>query len=50
MHPRKRPRKNASTMKLVGKLLARFRTEAGMTQAELAQATGVQEDTIASIE
>ncbi|GGU91474.1 transcriptional regulator [Streptomyces cavourensis] len=37
-------------MKLVGKLLARFRTEAGMTQAELAQAAGVQEDTIASIE
>ncbi|SCD36422.1 DNA-binding transcriptional regulator, XRE-family HTH domain [Streptomyces sp. DvalAA-19] len=50
MHPRKRPRKNASTMKLVGKLLARFRTEAGMTQAELALAAGVQEDTIASIE
>ncbi|MCI4039618.1 helix-turn-helix domain-containing protein [Streptomyces sp. TRM75563] len=50
MHPRKRQRKNASTMKLVGKLLARFRTEAGMTQVELALASGVQEDTIASIE
>ncbi len=50
MHPRKRQRKNASTMKLVGKLLARFRTEAGMTQVELALAAGVQEDTIASIE
>lgn len=50
MHPRKRQRKNASTMKLVGKLLARFRTEAGMTQVELAQASGVQEDTIASVE
>ncbi|WP_324605935.1 Scr1 family TA system antitoxin-like transcriptional regulator [Streptomyces sp. CNS654] len=37
-------------MKLVGKLLARFRTEAGMTQVELALAAGVQEDTIASIE
>ncbi|MFH9266104.1 Scr1 family TA system antitoxin-like transcriptional regulator [Streptomyces sp. NPDC017546] len=37
-------------MKLVGKLLARFRTEAGMTQVELAQAAGVQEDTIASVE
>lgn len=31
-------------------LLARFRTEAGMTQAELTQASGVQEDTIASVE
>lgn len=50
MHPRKRQRKNASTMKLVGKLLARFRTEAGMTQVELALASGVQEDTIASVE
>lgn len=50
MHPRKRQRKNASTMKLVGKLLARFRTEAGMTQVELALAAGVQEDTIASAE
>ncbi|RPK81942.1 hypothetical protein EES46_28335 [Streptomyces sp. ADI98-10] len=35
MHPRKRQRKNASTMKLVGKLLARFRKEAGLTQTEL---------------
>lgn len=50
MHPRKRQRKNASTMKLVGKLLARFRKEAGLTQTELAQAAGVQEDTIASVE
>ncbi|CAM5513426.1 hypothetical protein GCM10010253_44480 [Streptomyces badius] len=50
MHPRKRQRKYASTMKLVGKLLARFRAEAGMTQVELALAAGVQEDTIASIE
>lgn len=50
MHPRKRQRKNASTMKLVGKLLARFRKEAGLTQTELAQASGVQEDTIASVE
>lgn len=50
MHPRKRQRKNASTMKLVGKLLARFRTEAGMTQVELALASGVQEDTIACVE
>ncbi|MFJ1801692.1 helix-turn-helix domain-containing protein [Streptomyces sp. NPDC088180] len=37
-------------MKLVGKLLARFRKEAGLTQTELAQAAGVQEDTIASVE
>lgn len=50
MHPRKRQRKNASTMKLVGKLLARFRKEAGLTQTELAQAAGVPEDTIASVE
>ncbi|MCC0578037.1 Scr1 family TA system antitoxin-like transcriptional regulator [Streptomyces californicus] len=50
MHPRKRQRKNASSMKLVGKLVARFRHEAGMTQGQLATAAGVQEDTISSIE
>ncbi|MFE2296111.1 Scr1 family TA system antitoxin-like transcriptional regulator [Streptomyces sp. NPDC059452] len=50
MHPRKRPRKNATAKKLVGKLVALFRIAAGLTQAQLADIAGVQEDTIASIE
>ncbi|MFJ1590996.1 Scr1 family TA system antitoxin-like transcriptional regulator [Kitasatospora albolonga] len=37
-------------MKLVGQLVALFRIEAGLTQAQLADIAGVQEDTIASIE
>ncbi|SFY37282.1 hypothetical protein SAMN02787144_102122 [Streptomyces atratus] len=32
MHPGKRKRKNASAMKLVGKLVAVFRRAAGLTQ------------------
>ncbi|AXG78468.1 helix-turn-helix domain-containing protein [Streptomyces paludis] len=50
MHPRKRPRKNASAMKLVGKLVARFREAAGLTQRELAERLNAHEETIASIE
>ncbi|MFC5799351.1 helix-turn-helix domain-containing protein [Streptomyces formicae] len=51
MHPRKkRQRKNASAMKLVGSLLACFREAAGLTQRELAGRICVGEDTIASIE
>ncbi|MFJ2116658.1 multiprotein-bridging factor 1 family protein, partial [Streptomyces sp. NPDC087850] len=50
MHPRKRPRKNASAMKLVGKLVARFREAAGLTQRELAERVSTHEETIASIE
>ncbi|MFD3654771.1 Scr1 family TA system antitoxin-like transcriptional regulator [Streptomyces sp. NPDC058620] len=50
MHPRKRQRKNASAMKLVGKLVGVFRTAAGLTQAQLAEMVGHQAETIASIE
>ncbi|MCX4770710.1 helix-turn-helix transcriptional regulator [Streptomyces sp. NBC_01260] len=50
MHPSNRQRKNASAMKLVGKLLGLFRVAAGLTQAQLANAVGVQVETIASIE
>ncbi|QNE76709.1 helix-turn-helix domain-containing protein [Streptomyces finlayi] len=50
MHPRKRQRKSASAMKLVGKLVGVFRTAAGLTQAQLAELVGHQAETIASIE
>lgn len=50
MHPRNRQRRNASAMKLVGKLVGVFRVAAGLTQAQLADAVGVQVETIASIE
>ncbi|WP_329591388.1 helix-turn-helix transcriptional regulator [Streptomyces sp. NBC_01362] len=50
MHPGKRKRKNASAMKLVGKLVALFRRAAGLTQSQLALLVGHQVETIASIE
>ncbi|GAA2975528.1 helix-turn-helix domain-containing protein [Streptomyces fulvorobeus] len=50
MHPRKRQRKNASAMKLVGKLVGVFRVAANLTQAQLAELVGLQVETIASIE
>ncbi|MGW0785229.1 helix-turn-helix domain-containing protein [Streptomyces sp. NPDC002913] len=50
MHPRKRQRKNASAMKLVGKLVGLFRITADLTQAQLADRASVQVETIASIE
>ncbi|WSD69129.1 helix-turn-helix transcriptional regulator [Streptomyces sp. NBC_01591] len=50
MHPGKRKRKNASAMKLVGKLVAVFRRAAGLTQTQLADLAGHQVETIASIE
>ncbi|MFF1686469.1 Scr1 family TA system antitoxin-like transcriptional regulator [Streptomyces sp. NPDC058254] len=51
MNPRKRPRrKNASAMKMVGALLAVFRSAAGFTQRALAERVVVDEETIASIE
>ncbi len=50
MHPRKRQRKNASAMKLVGALVARFREDAGLTQRELADRICAGEETVASIE
>lgn len=50
MHPRKRPRKNASAMRLVGAVLAQFRTSARLTQNALAELVGLDCETIASIE
>lgn len=50
MHPRKRQRKNASAMKLVGALVGQFREIAGLTQRELADRVCVHEETIASVE
>ncbi|MEV7406097.1 helix-turn-helix transcriptional regulator [Streptomyces sp. NPDC091267] len=50
MQPRKRQRKNASAMKLVGALVARFRTTAELTQRQLADQVCAQPETIASIE
>ncbi|MGW1183182.1 helix-turn-helix domain-containing protein [Streptomyces drozdowiczii] len=50
MQPRKRQRKNASAMKLVGALVARFRIAAEMTQRQLAEETCTQPETIASVE
>ncbi|MFJ2704646.1 Scr1 family TA system antitoxin-like transcriptional regulator [Streptomyces sp. NPDC087428] len=50
MHPRNRQRKNASAMKLVGALVARFRIAAGLTQRQLAEQACAQPETIASIE
>ncbi|MEK8143783.1 helix-turn-helix transcriptional regulator [Streptomyces sp. M10(2022)] len=50
MHPKKQQRKNASAMKLVGKLVGLFRVAADLTQAQLADRAAVQLETIASIE
>lgn len=50
MHPGKRRRKNASAMKLVGSLVARFRKVASLTQAQLADHVCAEPETIASIE
>ncbi|MER5550375.1 helix-turn-helix transcriptional regulator [Streptomyces sp. NPDC002793] len=50
MHPRNRQRRNASAMKLVGKLVGLFRVAADLTQAQLADRAAVQVETIASIE
>ncbi|ROQ68122.1 helix-turn-helix protein [Streptomyces sp. 840.1] len=50
MHPRNRQRKNASAMKLVGALVARFRRAADLTQRQLAEQACAQPETIASIE
>ncbi|MEU0955663.1 helix-turn-helix transcriptional regulator [Streptomyces niveus] len=50
MHSRKRQRKNASAMKLVGSLVALFREAAGLTQRQLAERACVHTETIASLE
>ncbi|MET9558145.1 helix-turn-helix transcriptional regulator [Streptomyces sp. NPDC006645] len=50
MQSRKRRRKNASAMKLVGSLVALFREVAGLTQSQLAARACVHTETIASVE
>ncbi|MFD3921710.1 Scr1 family TA system antitoxin-like transcriptional regulator [Streptomyces sp. NPDC058595] len=50
MHSRRRQRKNASAMKLVGALVALFREAAGLTQRQLAERACVHTETIASVE
>lgn len=50
MHSKRRKRKNASAMKLVGALVALFRQVAGLTQRQLAERTCVHTETIASVE
>ncbi|MDH2393441.1 helix-turn-helix transcriptional regulator [Streptomyces sp. HNM0663] len=50
MHSKKRRPKNASAMKLVGALVARFREAAGLTQRELAERVRLHVETISSIE
>ncbi|MEU8967040.1 helix-turn-helix transcriptional regulator [Streptomyces sp. NPDC048491] len=50
MRPSKRTRKNASTMKMVGALVAEFRAAAGLTQRELGQRVLLHTEMIASIE
>ncbi|MBW5484403.1 helix-turn-helix domain-containing protein, partial [Streptomyces bambusae] len=50
MHPRKRPRKNASALRMVGAILRTYREAAGLTQRQLAEEVRSSEETIASIE
>ncbi|ALC21655.1 transcriptional regulator with XRE-family HTH domain [Streptomyces pristinaespiralis] len=50
MHPRRRHRKNATAMRMVGRQLARFREAASLTQRELAAEFNLGEETVASIE
>ncbi|KOU52652.1 helix-turn-helix domain-containing protein [Streptomyces sp. WM6378] len=50
MHPRKRPRKNTSAMRMVGALVATFRVAAGLTQRQLGERVLLHEEMIASIE
>ncbi|MGW1430854.1 helix-turn-helix domain-containing protein [Streptomyces sp. NPDC001108] len=50
MHPSKRKRKNASAMKMVGRLMAFYRDRIDVTQVQLAEMTGHHPETISSIE
>jgi transcriptional regulator with XRE-family HTH domain len=50
MQPRRRQRKNATALRMVGRQLARFREAAGLTQRELAAEFNLGEETVASIE
>ncbi|WP_405980170.1 Scr1 family TA system antitoxin-like transcriptional regulator [Streptomyces sp. NBC_00158] len=50
MPPKKRPRANATTMKMVGRQVAGARVAKGLTQKQLAELIKVDEETIGSIE
>ncbi|MEV7543778.1 helix-turn-helix transcriptional regulator [Streptomyces sp. NPDC089915] len=50
MPPKKRPRPNATTMKMVGKLVAAARLAKNLTQKQLAELIKVDSETIGSIE
>ncbi|MEU3406846.1 helix-turn-helix transcriptional regulator [Streptomyces sp. NPDC006670] len=50
MPPKKRPRANATTMKMIGQQVAAARAAKGYTQKQLAELVKVDEETIASIE
>ncbi|MFF4496568.1 Scr1 family TA system antitoxin-like transcriptional regulator [Streptomyces sp. NPDC001546] len=50
MPPKKRPRPNATTMKMVGKQVAAARLAKNLTQRQLADLINVDEESIASIE
>ncbi|MFF3555889.1 helix-turn-helix transcriptional regulator [Streptomyces tsukubensis] len=50
MYTRKQPRRNASALRLIGKLVALFRKEAGLTQEQLAEILGIGVETLASVE
>lgn len=50
MPPRKRPRPNATTMKMVGQQVAAARIAKNLTQKQLGELVNLDEETIASIE
>ncbi|KJY31350.1 MULTISPECIES: helix-turn-helix domain-containing protein [Streptomyces] len=50
MPPKKRPRANATTMKMIGRQVAAARVAKGYTQKQLAELVKVDEETVASIE
>ncbi|MEU9034710.1 helix-turn-helix transcriptional regulator [Streptomyces sp. NPDC048352] len=50
MPPKKRPRANATTMKMIGRQVAAARVAKGLTQKQLADLVKLDEETIASIE
>ncbi|MFE4638312.1 Scr1 family TA system antitoxin-like transcriptional regulator [Streptomyces sp. NPDC056773] len=50
MPPKKRPRPNATTMKMVGKQVAAARIAKNLTQKQLGELVGLDAETIASIE
>ncbi|GLX21160.1 helix-turn-helix domain-containing protein [Streptomyces lavendulae] len=50
MPPKKRPRANATTMKMIGSQVAAARVAKGLTQRQLADLVKLDEETVASIE